>query len=185
MEELRNLAKEGDYLTQNTSKNPTLTKLTGYAAVPAAALVGMALTPPGVVATAVGSAITGVAGFIGKDRLDTATELAARPALARAIVDEESGGSIPEDVSALTAQIAVLQGKFGVNDEDYREMKIDIYRRYIVGMVKMPVTQTGEMKELKRLREALTLDNLAVGEAHSSAANTFYRETSLYTPAED
>jgi len=185
MEELRELAKEGDYLTKKTSKNPKLVKLTGLAAVPASAIIGMALSPSGVVASAVGTAITGVAGFIGKDRLDAATELAARPALARVIVDTESGGTITEDVSGLAAQIDDLQRNFGVDDEDFRELKIDIYRRYLVGMVKMPVTQTGEMKELKRLRDSLTLNNLAVAEAHASAANAFYRETSLYTPAEE
>jgi len=175
------MAKEGDYLTTKSSKNPTLFKLTGYAAIPASAILGMVLTPSRrMAASAVGSAITGVAGYIGKNRLDAATELAALPALAQTVVDVGL-----EDVGLLGSQVENVQERFGVQDEDFREICVDVYKRYLIGMVKTPIAKTAEMKELKGLREALRLNNLAVGEAHSSAASSFYRQTCLFTPVEE
>jgi len=181
IEELKQMAKEGDYLTTKSSKNPTLFKLTGYAAIPASAILGMVLTPSRrMAASAVGSAITGVAGYIGKNRLDAATELAALPALAQTVVDVGL-----EDVGLLGSQVENVQERFGVQDEDFREICVDVYKRYLIGMVKTPIAKTAEMKELKGLREALRLNNLAVGEAHSSAASSFYRQTCLFTPVEE
>jgi hypothetical protein len=78
-----------------------------------------------------------------------------------------------------------IQSKFHVPDEDFAEMRMEVYKRYIIGMVKTPITKTSEMKELTNLRKALSMDNLAVGEAHANAAMEFYRQTSLFTPLED
>ena len=180
IEELKELAKEGDKLSKSVRKTPALFKAGGLAAVPISAALGAVITPSRrLAASAVGSAITGVAGFIGKNRIDVATEDAAKPALAQAIIDV--GLESPD----ITDSLLKVKDTFGVHDEDFAEMCTDIYKRYIIGMVKMPLTKTSEMKELTNLRNALELDNLSVGEAHAAAAKAFYHQTSLFTPLED
>lgn len=180
VEELKNMTKEGDKLTKTAFKSPGLFKTGGIAAIPAAALLGAALvSPAGQVAAVAGSAITGVAGYIGKSRLDAATHLAAKPAIAQAIIDHGV------DSSEIIGVIEGIQKKYGVDDEDFASMKSDVYKRYIIGMVKTPITKTAEMKELTNLRNALGMDNLTVGESHGAAAKEFYRQTCIFTPKED
>jgi hypothetical protein len=180
IEELKELAKSGDKLSKSVRKTPALFKVGGIAAVPISAALGAVMTPSRrIAASAVGSAITGVAGLIGKNRIDVATEDAAKPALAQTIVDV--GLESPD----INDSLLKVKDTFGVHDEDFIEMCTDIYKRYIIGMVKMPLTKTSEMKELTNLRNALGLDNLSVGEAHVAAAKSFYHQTSLFTPLED
>ena len=180
IEELEALTKEGDKLSKTVRKTPSLFKVGGIAAVPLSAALGAVMTPSSrLAANAVGSAITGVAGFIGKNRIDVATGEAAKPALAQAIID--NGIDSPD----IHDNLLKVKETFGVCDEDFAEMCTDIYKRYIIGMVKMPLTKTSEMKELTNLRNALGLDNLSVGEAHAAAAKSFYHQTSLFTPLED
>ena len=136
MEELKLLAKEGDKTIQTARKSPTLFKVGGYAAVPISAVLGAVMTPSRRLAVnVVGSAITGVAGYIGKNRLDAATEAAAKPALAQLLVDE--GIDNPDVVAE---QVNALQDTFGVDDEDFSEICVAVYKRYLMGMVKMPIT---------------------------------------------
>jgi len=179
IEEMKDVTKEGDKLTQSARKSPGLFKVGGLAAVPAAAVLGAVLAPGAVAVSAVGASVTGVAGFIGKNRLDAATEAAALPAIAQVIVDNGV------DSSSVASEIMKVKETFNVQEEDFAEMCKDIYVRYVIGMVKTPITMTSEMKELTNLRNALSLENLAVGEAHAAAAKEFYRQTSIFTPLED
>uniref|UniRef100_A0A7S4MJ83 Uncharacterized protein n=1 Tax=Odontella aurita TaxID=265563 RepID=A0A7S4MJ83_9STRA len=180
IEELEELCKQEDGLSKSVRKTPKLFKLGGTAAIPAAAALGFLMTPSRrLAAHAVGSAITGVAGIIGKSRIDAATEAAAKPAIAQAIID------LGVDDDGLADAIADVKDTFGVEDEDFEEMCSDVYRRYLTGMVKNPIAKTGDLKELSQLRAALEMDNLGVGEAHASAAKEFYRQTCLFTPEED
>jgi hypothetical protein len=48
-----------------------------------------------------------------------------------------------------------------------------------------PMPKSSEPKELGKLKTALGLSNLLVGEAHASAASEWYRMTCLFTPVED
>mmetsp|Transcript_6425 Transcript_6425/g.9333 ORF Transcript_6425/g.9333 Transcript_6425/m.9333 type:complete len:1156 (-) Transcript_6425:162-3629(-) len=181
IEELKEMAKEGDKLSKTVRKTPTLFKVSGLAAVPVSAILGAVMTPSRrIAAHAVGSAITGVAGYIGKSRLDAATEDAAKPAIAQLIVDQ--GLNDPQDLSE---RLTDLQNAFGVQDEDFEEMTVDVYKRYLTGMVKTPITQTSEVKDLQQLKQALSLSNLSIGEAHAMAAKDFYRHTCLFTPVEE
>lgn len=181
--ELKEMTKAVDAsnpVVKTFRSQPTLLKISGYAAVPASFILGAVMTPSRrAAASAVGSAITGVAGLIGKNRLDAATEAAARPAIAQVIID--NGLDNPET----PALIAEVQETFGVQDEDFSDMCADIYKIYITGMVKTPITKTSELKELSTLRAVLKMDNLSVGEAHAKAAKDFYRQTCLFTPVED
>ena len=181
MEELKQMAKEGDQFSKVIRKSsPTLFKMTGYAAVPVSAILGAVIAPsPRLAVSIASSAITGIAGYIGKNRLDSVTEDAAKPALAQLIIDQGF------DSNELPDNIAQLQKLYGVQEDDFVAMCIDVYKRYLIGMVRTPITKTSEMKELAQLRKALNLNNLAVGEAHSAAAQEFYRQTCLVTPVEE
>mmetsp|Transcript_7078 Transcript_7078/g.8053 ORF Transcript_7078/g.8053 Transcript_7078/m.8053 type:complete len:1125 (-) Transcript_7078:49-3423(-) len=178
-EELKELADEGDKLSKTVGGAPGLFKAGGLAAIPAAVALGAIITPPGVAVTVVGSAMSGVAGFIGKNRIDVATEAAAKPALAQLVIDLSVNSPEIED------KIKEIQTKFGVEDEEFVDICSDVYKKYLIGMVKTPITLTSEMKELSNLRKILNLNNLAVGEAHAAAAKEFYRQTCLFTPVED
>lgn len=180
IEELKQLTKEGDKLVQSARKSPQLFQVGGLAAVPAAAILGAAtLSGVGPIAAGAVGAVGASAGLIGKNRLDASVEAAAKPAIAQAIVD------LGIDSSEISSKIANIASTYKVPEEDFAEMKQDVYMRYMIGMVKTPITQTKEMKELTNLRNALDMDNLAVGEAHAAAAKEFYRQTSLFTPLED
>jgi hypothetical protein len=181
MDELKQMAKEGDKISKAIRKSsPTIFKIGGYAAVPVSAILGAVIAPsPRLAVSIASSAITGIAGYIGKNRLDAVTEDAAKPALAQLIIDK---GLEAKD---LAESIAQLQDSYGVQDDDFVSMCIDVYKRYLIGMVKTPITKTSEMKELSQLRKVLKLNNLSVGEAHAAAAQEFYRQTCLVTPVED
>jgi len=180
VEELQGLCNEGDGLSKTVRKTPRLFKIGGLAAVPASAALGFLLTPSSrIAASAVGSAITGIAGLVGKSKIDAATEAAAKPAIAQAIVD------LGVDDEGVADKIRGVKAEFDVADEDFDVMCGSIYERYLMGMVKNPIAKTGELKELGQLRSALDMDNLSVGEAHAAAAREFYRQTCLFTPEED
>lgn len=179
VEELKQIMNEGDKLSKTVRGAPGLFKVGGIAAIPAAAAIGAAITPPGLAVTVVGSAVTGVAGLIGKNHLDVASEEAAKPAIAKIIVD--NGVDSPDAAEKIIA----VKDKFGVDEDDFAEMCGDVYKRYIIGMVKTPITKTSEMKELTNLKNILNLSNMAVGEAHAAAAKDFYRQTCLFTPVEE
>jgi hypothetical protein len=179
IEELEQMVKEGDKLTQSVKKSPGLFKAGGMAAVPAAAILGAVVAPGAVAGSVAGAAISGVGGFIGKNRLDVASNLAAKPSIAQAIID------VGIDSAEIASVIVGLQSNFAIDDDEFAEACSDVYKRYIIGMVKTPITTTSEMKELVNLRNALSMDNLAVGEAHGAAAKEFYRQTALFTPLED
>jgi len=179
IEELKELTKvggKGKFIRNNAS----LLRIGGVAAVPVSAIMGAIMTPSRrMAASAVGSAITGVAGYIGKSRLDVTTESEAMPAIAETIID------LGLESPSLPQYIKDVREKFGVLDDDFNAMCIDVYKKYLVGMVKNPIPKTSEIKELTNLREALRLNNLSVGEAHAAASAEFYRQTCLFTPVED
>ena len=179
IEELEEMAKEGDKLTATAQKSPGLFKAGGMASVPAAAALGFAITPAGPAVSAAVAAAGAVGGFIGKSKLDSATEAAARPALAKAVA--ECGVDSPD----LPSRVAAVKSEYNVDDEDFADMCSAVYKRYLIGVVKNPIAKTGEVKELKQLRAGLGMDNLSTGAAHANAAREFYRQTCLFTPEEE
>ena len=170
-------------LEKQVRKSPSFWKLAGYATIPVSAALGFGLVPSRrLAAHAAGAIVTGVAGAIGKSRLDAVSESVAFPALAQTLVDNGL-----DDPSATSAAIQETRNKFGiVDDDDFESMCADLYSKYLLGMVKFnPVPKTSELKELESLKSALSLSNLQVGEAHAAAAAEWYRTTCLFTPEED
>eukprot|EP00980_Cylindrotheca_fusiformis_P001430 scaffold345_cov134-Cylindrotheca_fusiformis.AAC.41 len=185
MEELQEYtdAKTTSPLEKQMRKSPSFWKLAGYATVPVSAALGFSLVPSRrLVAHAAGAIVTGVAGAIGKSKLDSFSDVVAPPAIAQAILDHGL-----DDPTTTAGYVQEVQTLFGItDDEEFESMCSDVYSKYLLGMVKFnPISKTSELKELKKLKKALSLSNLQVGEAHAAAAAEWYRTTCLFTPEED
>lgn len=185
MEELQELTEKADqtiFLGKQIRQSPNIFKLAGYASIPVSALLGFGLVPSRrIAAHAAGALVTGIAGAVGKSRLDSLTQSGAKPALAQAIVDAGL-----DDVETTQAAVRSVQDSFGLSDEDMEILCTEIYASYLHGMVKFqPTAKTSEIKELQKLKQALSLENMAVGEAHAAAAAEWYRQTCLFTPTEE
>jgi hypothetical protein len=170
----------GGPLAKPMRRSPSFFKLAGWATIPVAALLGFAVVPSRRwAAHTVGAVVTGLAGAVGKSRLDVETQERAKPALAQLIVDQGLQETTPTAIRA-------LQDQFGLLDEDYMAVATEVYAAYLLGMVKFnPTAKTSELKELEQLKTILQLDNIHVGEAHALAAEEWYRTTCLFTPEEE
>lgn len=166
-----------------TSKiqNPKLVKLAGVVALPLSYVVGAAMTPSRrLAARAVGGLVTAVtAGGIGKSAVEEDVRRSCPSAIAKRL--SELG---VEDAN-IADGIARLQEDYSVEDEDFVDMKIQVYAVYLNGMAKNPLAKTAELKELSNLKAALDLDNQQAGQAHADAAIAFYRDTTRFTSLED
>lgn len=185
MEELAELTERIEkpaMLSKQARKSPGLFKLAGIATIPVSAALGFGLVPVRQIAfQTIGALITGIAGAVGKSRLDALTEANAKPALAQALID--NGLS---NIQQVKLAVNNVKEQFGINDDDFIILCIEIYSSYLIGMVKyLPTAKTTELKELDNVKQALGLDNLQLGEAHCMAAKEWYRTTCLFTPEEE
>jgi hypothetical protein len=185
MEELVELTERVEkpaILSKQVRKSPGLFKLAGVATIPVSAALGFGLVPVRQLAfQTVGAIITGIAGAVGKSRLDALTEANAKPALAQVIID--NGLS---NIQQVKTAVSNVKEQFSIDDEDFSILCIEIYSSYLLGMVKyLPTAKTTELKELDNVKQALSLDNLQLGEAHCMAAKEWYRTTCLFTPEEE
>lgn len=184
MEELQDLTEKADtvMLSKQVRKSPSLWKIAGYATIPISAALGFGLVPSRrFAAHTVGALVTGIAGAVGKSRLDAITEANAKPAIAQALLD----AGVEDPVAAASA-VQTVKEQYGLLDEDFAGLCTEIYATYLQGMLKyQPVPKTSEIKELETVKTALSMDNLQVGEAHAAAASEWYRTTCLFTPEEE
>lgn len=184
MDELQEFTEQDKSpLSQQVRKSPSFWKMASMVSIPVSAALGFGLVPSRrLAAHAAGALVTGVAGAVGKSKLDALTESIAKPAIAQAIIDHGL-----DDAATTAAYVKAVQETFGiVDDEDFEAMCTDIYSKYFIGMVKFnPSAKTSELKELENLKTALGLTNLQMGEAHAAAASEWYRTTCLFTPEED
>ena len=170
-------------VAKQVRKKPALFKIASLATVPLSAALGFGLVPSRrLYAHGVGAVLTGLAGVVGKSRLDALTAANAKPALAQALVDNEL-----TDPLVTQAAVKKVQTDFGIDDEEeFADLCTQIYATYLQGMVKYnPIAKTSELKELEALKTALDLPMMQVGEAHYQAAVEWYRQTCLYTPTEE
>jgi hypothetical protein len=182
LQELTQSADEATMISRKVRQSPSLFKLAGLATIPLSAALGFGLVPSRrLAAHTVGAVVSGLAGAVGKSRLDALTEEHAKPALAQAIIDHGLN-----DVAKTAAAVQQVKEVFGLADEDFEALCLQIYATYLMGMVKYsPAAKTSELKELESLKAALALENLHVGEAHCLAATEWYRTTCLFTPEEE
>lgn len=169
-------------VSKTVRKSPHLWKLASYAAIPAAsAALGLAAAPavlPAAVATGM------VAGFLGRNKMTTVSANAAQPAIAACLVEcglmNGGGGGATAD------KIQEIRQQFSVHPDDFRAQCQQVYRKYLLGMVKFDCKpQSSELTELEQLKQVLQLDNLAIGEAHMQAASDWFRAACLFKTAED
>ena len=184
MEELQDLMERTDKLhplSKRVRQSPSLFKLAALASIPVSAALGFVSVPSRrFAAHTVGAVVTGLAGAVGKSRLDALTEANAKPALAQAIVEH------PGLDQGTTAAVRGVQEQFGLLEEDFDTLCTEVYATYLQGMVKFnPTAKTSELKELDNLKNVLQLSNMQVGEAHCLAAAEWYRSTCLFTPEEE
>ena len=169
-------------ITKQIRKSPSLFKIVGMATIPISVIAGFAMVPSRrFAAHAVGAIITGIAGIIGKSKIDSVTQNYAKPALVQALIDHGL-----ENIDTTLSAILSVQEQFGLLDEDFEAICTEVYAQYLFGMVKFnPIAKTSELKELEQLKQVLSLDNLQVGEAHAQAAAEWYRTICLFTPEEE
>lgn len=182
MEELQEMTEQEPTVVKQVQKSPSLWKMAGYASIPLSAALGFGLVPSRrLAAHLVGAVGSGVVGAVGKSKIDSITETAAPAAIAQVILDNGL-----QDTADTARKVKDVQEQYGILDEDFASMCTDVYQRYVLGMVKYNVSpKTSELKELDQLKTVLGMDNLAVGEAITGAANEWYRATCLFTPVED
>lgn len=161
--------------------NPKLIKLAGVAAIPVSYALGAAMTPSRrLAARAVGGVIAAVtAGGVGKNAVEEDVRRSCPSAIAARLVE------LGVDGDFVTDGMDRLKDDYGVDDEDFTTMKTEVYAVYLVGMAKNPLAKTAELKELSNLRDALSLDNMMVGQAHADAAKSFYRDVTRFTSLEE
>lgn len=181
MEELQEVLERTERtipLSKQVRKSPSLFKMASLATIPVSAAVGFLSTPSRrFAAHTVGGIVTGIAGAVGKSRLDTFTEENAKPAVLQVIITNGLG-----DPSMLKS----IQDQFGIQDVDFAAICTEVYSNYLVGMAKHnPRAKISDLDELEQLKMTLSLDNLAVGEAHSMAAEQWYRQVTQQTSEEE
>lgn len=189
MEELQELAKNQE---QNPAekvfrKSPAFWKMAGLATIPISAALGFGLVPSRrIAANAVGALATGIAGAVGKSRLDSALiDSCSKPAIAEALLEGADGGYLKNPVDTAT-KVKEVQTEYGILEEDFDILCTDMYASFLLGMVKYQFQpKTSELKELEAIKVALSLDNLQVGEAHAIAAAEMFGTITRATPEDE
>jgi len=190
MEELQEMAsnpEKANAATKLFRKNPSFWKLAGYASIPVSAALGFGLVPSRrISAHAIGALASGIAGAVGKSKLDAAmVDHCSKPAIAEALLEAADGGYL-KNPKETAAKVKEVQMDYGILDEDFEILCTDIYTNFLLGMVKFQFQpKTSELKELEAIKVALSLDNLQVGEAHANAAEELFRTISLTTSEDD
>jgi hypothetical protein len=167
-------------LAKQVRKSPSFFKIASLATVPLSAAVGFWSVPSRRFAVhTVSAVVSGIVGAVGKSRLDhLITQENAKPAVMQAIVDQ--------GLENCASAIATVAEQFGVPEFDFETICTEVYSTYLVGMVKYnPRPKISDLDELEQLKNALSLENLQVGEAHAMAAETWYRQITLKTSEED
>jgi len=186
------IAKPSSPLSQGILKTPPkIRKIASLATIPAATILGYVMTPSRrLVAHAVGAGLTGIIGTVTKSRLDAESEEAAKPALAKLLLEHVDNQfadwtDIQDDVKQIASDYQLDKSTPDSSNDDFDVICSDIYSRYLVSMAKNPMVKTSEISELQNLRQALLLSNVYIGEAHVAAARELYRQITQITPEEE
>lgn len=152
-----------------------LRKFASVATIPLSAAAGFLMTPSRrVVASAVGSVVSGVGGVVVKSKLDDVAEKAAKGAVARLLMDKGIDDCSLNDIEQIRAD-------FGVENGEWATIKTSVYTRYLLSMLRSCESKTTEAAELTRLADVLGLSSLDVGEAHYEASTSIYKDHVMWT----
>jgi len=171
--ELGELLDSDKGVSKRVRKSPKLWKAARIVTIPASIALGYTIVPSSKIAfSAAGAIATSLAGLIGCSKIKDLGGEAAYSAIAECVVDD--GISSPQTAAS---KILKIRDEFAVHPDDFTWMCINIYSKYLFGMVKYDAKpKSSELAELENLQETLSLDNLDVGEAHMLAAEDWYRE---------
>ena len=161
-----------------------------------------------VVASAVGSVVTGVGGVVVKSKLDDVSEKAAKGAVARLLMDKGIDDCSSVDIEQIKTDFGV-EDEVRVNNErgniyfvhldkpiynshtlsqpiprisqEFATIKTSVYTRYLLSMLRSCESKTSEASELTRLSSVLGLSSLDVGEAHYEASTSIYKDHVMWT----
>jgi len=159
---------------------PVVLKIASLASIPVSFAAGLLFTPSRrLAAHALGGLATATLGTVTKSRLDDLTSSAALPALARVILENDLGET---DVLAARERVEWVRSSYSVTGEDFKGHCALVYKLYLLGGCKNPVTKTSDKLELETLRQVLDLENIDVGDAHAEAARDLWREIGTFTP---
>eukprot|EP00543_Licmophora_paradoxa_P004231 CAMPEP_0202455454 /NCGR_PEP_ID=MMETSP1360-20130828/12979_1 /ASSEMBLY_ACC=CAM_ASM_000848 /TAXON_ID=515479 /ORGANISM="Licmophora paradoxa, Strain CCMP2313" /LENGTH=1089 /DNA_ID=CAMNT_0049075043 /DNA_START=186 /DNA_END=3455 /DNA_ORIENTATION=+ len=180
--ELEEMVDSEASVNKQIEKSPKLWRAAGLAALPASALLGFGLAPTAkLAATAIVGVVGGVGGLVGRSKMIDMAVSAATPAIAKCLIKHGI-----DDPSLAQEELQQIKESFGCQDTDFTTACTDVYKKYLVGMVKFDgKARSQELTELENLKKTLALDNAAVGEAHYLAAQEWYRNACLFVSEED
>lgn len=167
MAELEELLNNDKGVGKTIRKSPKLWKAASLATIPASLALGYGIVPTSKIAfSAAGAVATSVAGIIGRSKIKDLGGEAVMPAIIECLVQD--GISSPQTTAG---KILEIKDKYAVHPDDFTWTCVNVYRKFLLGMIKYDAKpQSSELTELENLKEALSLNNLDVGDAHELAA---------------
>jgi Chloroplast envelope transporter len=160
---------EGNAIRKALRKlGPSAAKAVSTGLIPAAAALGYLVTPGGRAVSAVGAAVSGLAGTVARRKMGDEAKATAPAAVAQLLTSKDMKSIRP-------AEVREVLTSYGLDTEAGDAVLVDIYRRYLLAMCKGSSARASEIKELSALREALGLTGEQLGDAHYAASTTLYK----------
>jgi len=178
MLELEEFLDSDKGVSKTVRKSPKLWKAARIATIPASLALGYSIVPSSKIAfSAAGAIASSLAGLIGRNKMKDLGGDAAWSAIAQCLVDDGISNA-----QATAGKILEIKDEFAVHPDDFTWICLNIYRKYLVGMLKYDAKPQGtDLEELESLKGILALDNLDVGEAHVLAAQDWQRACKFVT----
>jgi hypothetical protein len=145
--------------------------------VPAAAAATFAVVPAGVPLKIATSYFASILGTAGRRRLVPGRDEAALIELA-ALLDGDFASVTPE-------QVAAVGDKYGVSGDEFEAMRVDLFAKFVLAMLKNPEFKPAELRELSALHKTLFLTAEQLGDAFFGAIEETYRRNVMWTTTKD
>eukprot|EP00614_Pseudopedinella_elastica_P011207 CAMPEP_0172605380 /NCGR_PEP_ID=MMETSP1068-20121228/25615_1 /TAXON_ID=35684 /ORGANISM="Pseudopedinella elastica, Strain CCMP716" /LENGTH=1105 /DNA_ID=CAMNT_0013407767 /DNA_START=13 /DNA_END=3331 /DNA_ORIENTATION=- len=173
-QELLEAGGDGPKLIKDMPSALNTAVLNGVVPALAAAAAGASwavLPPPVAAVAAYGGSILGAQG---RRKMVPAMDAAAKLELAELLA--------PGDYTSITpTTLEAIQTKYKVPDEVFTDIKVDLYAKFLVAMLRSPEFKTSELKECAALKEALAMDGEALGDAFFACAEEIYTTKVAWT----
>ncbi|GMH78611.1 hypothetical protein TrST_g14230 [Triparma strigata] len=172
---LSKIVSESPSLPSPPSVLKTLKKVT----FPASLIAGYVLTPSNrVLASALGSAVTGTFGLVGSSKMDATIFHTSKVSLAKLLLSKDI-----RDVSE--EEVEDVRRRYGVDEEEWRNFKADVLRDYVRAECKSSMLKTTDSSIVTDLISCLSLPPVSVGLSIYDAANGVYADHCAWTSSED
>lgn len=155
---------------------PALRSLAGIAIVAGTSTAAYFATPPRGYVRPGAAVVGGSVAVAGVLSMQGGTRKAAKRKLARLIQELGTDGE-------LATAVEKMKGMIG--EDDFSEVKREMYEMYLSATVENGNVSFGEISKLVRLKAALALDGAAIGDAHYEACRAFYRANVVFLGDDD